>query len=107
MAVSSGTAEQDELPIVGWHLHGGIAADIGRLNIDLDDRNIALTDTSQRNRPSLIKPRWTVHLWLYVADGATGPAAATAIASQTVSAKWFEGIITDPDMDRPAPNLQT
>jgi len=83
LAISSGTATQT-LKITGLHLHGGVGTDLGRLNISVDDRDLSLTDTTNRRRPCKIKPQWTIELWYFVADGATGPASDTAAASRSI-----------------------
>jgi len=105
LAISSGTATQN-MDVTGLHLHGGVGSDLGRLNISIDDRDLALTDTTNRRRPCLIKPQSTIELWFFVADGVSGPASDTAAASIASSGKWYEGLIMDPDLNRPSPNMQ-
>ena len=106
LAIGSGTPEMNELPVTGYHIHGGIGSDLGRMNLSVDDRNKILTNLNDRRRPGLIKPQWKIDTWLYPANN-TGPPAGASKALQSDIAKWFGGFIMDPVMDRPFPNMQT
>jgi hypothetical protein len=92
--------------MIGYHLHRGVGADLGRLVVTLDDRSNAWTDTTDRRRPSLFTPMWKVDLFLFTAGAASNPNTGSTVANMDPSKRWFSGFIVDPQVERPINNYQ-
>ncbi len=100
-----GTPEQD-FPMMGYHLHGGIGSDLGRLIITLDDRSNTFTNLTDGRRPSLFKPLWKIDMYMMYANDTSNPVTGTAKANMDSSKLWFSGFLVDPQVERPINNYQ-
>jgi hypothetical protein len=95
-----------DFPMIGYHLHRGVGADLGRLVITLDDKDNNWTDTTDRRRPSKFQPLWKIDFFMFLAGDASNPTPDTAKASLDQTKLWFSGFIMDPQVERPVNNYQ-
>lgn len=105
LSVSSGDGVRD-FDMTGFHLHGGVGTDLGRLIVDFADKNNLFTDTTDLSRPSTFPVMGKVDLWMFHAGSGTNPATDTAKGSLPTANKWFSGYVLDPSVIRPVNNFQ-
>ena len=74
-----------------WKIDGGVNTNHGLAQIVIDDRTNQLTDLTDSKRRSKIKNSWEIQISL----GKSNP-----------SQSWFTGIIVEPQVMHPGPNLQ-
>lgn len=81
--VKAGGSPVQDFVLESWNIRGGIGTDFGKSAVIINDVNRLLYDTTDPDRPLIIKGQWTLEVWL-------GQSYANL-------SRWFKGIIQDPE----------